>query len=324
MDRYKFGSIFSTEIESYIQYKISAGYNGENCRKSLVGFDKFCVEQHLQEPVFTTYHASLWLEKKNNESNSTHYRRINTSKQFLQYLFLNGYDVYVIRDVKYKETNFQPYIYSETDTYKYFLAVDSYSSNKNHKDAIQYPVIFRILYCCGTRINETLGIRKKDVDLDKGIILLNETKNDKQRYIVLGADLLHLINEFANKCFYLLNDNDYIFTNANGGRIDKKTIYERHREFLLKAGIPFLGDRKGPRLHDWRHHMAIYSFKQMVDSGLDMYVALPILSTYLGHKTIFATEKYIRLTMQLFPYINDKLADKANLVFGNVKFEEGD
>ena len=70
--------------------------------------------------------------------------------------------------------------------------------------------------------------------------------------------------------------------------------------------------------------MAIYSFKQMVDSGLDMYVALPILSTYLGHKTIFATEKYIRLTMQLFPYINDKLVDKANLVFGNVELEEGD
>ena len=38
--------------------------------------------------------------------------------------------------------------------------------------------------------------------------------------------------------------------------------------------------------------MAVYSFKQMTDSGLDMYVALPILSTYLGHKTIFATEKY--------------------------------
>ena len=79
------------------------------------------------------------------------------------------------------------------------MAVDSYTSGMNRKDAIQYPVLFRILYCCGTRINETLGIRKKDVDLDKGILLLNETKNDKQRYVVVGDDLKALLNEYARQ-----------------------------------------------------------------------------------------------------------------------------
>lgn len=225
-----------------------------------IGFDKFCIEQEIQEPVFTAYHASRWLEQRENESHTTHYSRINASKHFLKYLSIKGYDVYVVRDIKYKGTDFQPHIYTHAETEKYFLVIDSYSSAANRKDAIQYPVLFRILYCCGTRINETLGIRKKDIDLDKGIILLNETKK-----------------------------------NANGGRLNEKTIYEKHREFLFQAGIPYLGDGNGPRIHDWRHHMAVYSFKQMTDSGLDMYVALPILSTYLGHKTIFATEKYVRL-----------------------------
>ena len=231
--------------------------------------------------------------------------------------------MFVVRDIKYKGTDFQPHIYTDTEVKKYFLAVDSYYSGKNRKDAIQYPVLFRILYCCGTRINETLGIRKKDIDLSKGIILLNETKNDKQRYVVMGDDLLVLVNEYANKCFYLLDDDDYIFTNANGGRLDEKTVYEKHREFLFQAGIPYLGDGNGPRIHDWRHHMAVYSFKQMTDSGLDMYVALPILSTYLGHKTIFATEKYVRLTLQLFPYIEEKFHLMVDRIFGNV-VKEGD
>ena len=100
-----------------------------------------------------------------------------------------------------------------------------------------------------------------------------------------------VLNEYADKCFYLLNDTDYIFTNANGGRLDQKSIYEKHRDFLFRAGIPYIGDGNGPRFHDWRHHMAVYSFKQMTDSGLDMYVALPILSTYLGHKTNFLPQK---------------------------------
>ena len=35
----------------------------------------------------------------------------------------------------------------------------------------------------------------------------------------------------AEAIYFLLevNDNDYIFTNANGGRLDEKTIYEKHR-----------------------------------------------------------------------------------------------
>lgn len=176
--------------------------------------------------------------------------------------------------------------------------------------------MFRILYCCGTRINETLGIRKQDVDLDKGILLLNEAKNNRQRYVVVGNDLRELLKDYADKCFYLLNDTDYIFTNANGGRLDEKTVYEKHRRFLFQAGIPYQGDGTGPRIHDWRHHMAVYSFKRMADSGLDMYVALPILSAYLGHKTIFATEKYVRLTLQLFPYIEEKFHPLVDRIFG--------
>lgn len=324
MARYEFKSVFADEIQNYVKDKGTAGFNASNFRRNLIGFDKFCIEQNVEEPVFTTYHSSKWLEQHGQESHTTHYSRINASKQFLKYLSIKGYDVFVIRDIKYKGTDFLPHIYTDTEVMNYFLAVDSYSSGMNRKDAIQYPVLFRILYCCGTRINETLGIRKKDIDLEKGILLLNETKNNKQRYVVLGDDLLELIIEYANKCFYLLCDEEFIFTNANGGRLDEKTVYEKHREFLFQAGIPYIGGGNGPRIHDWRHHMAVYSFKQLSDLGMDMYVALPILSTYLGHKTIFATEKYVRLTLQLFPYIEEKFHGMVDRIFGACVSKEGE
>lgn len=321
MVKYEFSSVFADEIQNYISDKKAAGFSGGHTRGNLIGFDRFCTELGLEDPVFTMTHASKWLEQRESESHTTHYSRVNASKQFLKYLSIKGYDVHVVRDVKYKGTDFCPHIYTESETEKYFRAVDSYASVRNRKDAIQYPVLFRILYCCGTRINETIGIRKQDVDLDKGILLLNETKNSRQRYVVMGNDLKGLMNDYANKCFYLLDDADYIFTNANGGRLGKDTVYEKHREFLLRAGIPYTGGGNGPRIHDWRHHMAVYSFKQMTDSGLDMYVALPILSAYLGHKTIFATEKYVRLTLQLFPYIEEKFRPMADRIFGGAADE---
>lgn len=316
MARYEFSSVFAKEIKNYITDRTSAGYNGKNNRTYLIQFDRFCNDHRILEPVFTVSDASAWLERRDTESHATHYSRVNASKHFLTYLSIKGYDVYVVRDIKYKGTDFQPHIYTDDEVQRYFAAVDAYYSVRNRKNALQYPVLFRILYCCGTRINETLGIKKEDVDLEQGILKLNESKNDKQRYVVCGEDLRKLLNIYADRCFYMLADEDYIFTNTNGGRLDEKTVYENHRKFLRKAGIPYIGGGEGPRIHDWRHHMAIYSFKQMTDSGLDMYVALPILSAYLGHKTIFATEKYVRLTLQMFPYIEEKFRGMAERIFG--------
>lgn len=85
---------------------------------------------------------------------------------------------------------------------------------------------------------------------------------------------------------------------------------------LKQAGIPYIGGGHGPRMHDWRHTFAVRAFKQMVDQGMDMYVALPVLSAYLGHKTIYATERYVRLTMELYPYIGEKCSAKFQRVFG--------
>jgi len=152
--------------------------------------------------------------------------------------------------------------------------------------------------------------------LETGVVTLHETKNNRERLVVMGKDMKSLMARFADKCFYLIADDEYIFTNWNGGRLSGETIHDLHVEFLRLAGIPFLGEGHGPRVHDWRHTMAVKSFKQMIDSGLDMYVALPILSAYLGHKDIYSTERYVRLTMSIYPHIEERFASKIEEVFG--------
>jgi integrase len=321
MKRQIFTSVFADELNAYIDHKVSSGYKAISFSNVLKSFDRFCVSHAITSPVFTMAHVDEWIKKRQDEAHTTHYSRMNKTKNFLLYLSKKGFNVVVPRDVKHRTTEFQPHIYSEDEIARYFEAVDTFNSERCKKDKIQYPVLFRILYCCGTRINETLGIRKKDIDLEDGIIRLLETKNDCERYIVLGDDLLALVRQFASKCFYLLNDEDYVFTSQNGKRLQGDTLYDRHRKFLKKAGIPYIGNGKGPRIHDWRHTFSVHSFKQMVDSGLDMYVALPILSAYLGHKSIAATEQYVRLTMSRFPYIEEKFKDKLAKVFAGAKYE---
>jgi integrase len=291
MNRPLFQSAFAEEMNSYLNYQMSAGRKECSFYSRLRIFDRFCVEHGVSEPSFSKETAAMWTRKRDGEATTTHYSRVNGIKLFLIYLSKKGYDVFIIRDVKFRDTGFQPHIYTDNEIKRYFREVDAYTCSRNRKTAIQYPLLFRLLYCCGARINETLGVRKRDIDIQSGVIKL---------------------------------DDGYIFTNSNGARLSGNTIYKIHRQFLQQAGIPFHGDGSGPRLHDWRHTMAVRSFKQMADAGMDMYVALPILSTYLGHKSIYATERYVRLTMSIYPHIEARFGAKAERIFGEVKHYEED
>ena len=316
MSRPVFHSGFADEINQYIDSKVASGFSENSFSIILRKFDSFCCGRGIDRIVFSRADADAWSEKRNDEATTSHYARVNKVKNFLEYLSLKGYDVYLMQDVFFKATDFQPHIFTDDEIQRYFRSVDMYQSRKNRMEAVQIPVLFRLLYSCGTRINETLGIKKSDVDLENGIIKLIEVKNDCERYIILGPDMKDLISRYADKTFYLIDDDDYIFFSSPGERRSGSWVYEIHRKILKQAGIPYLGGGNGPRLHDWRHTFAVRSFKQMIDSGMDMYVALPVLSTYLGHKTIYATERYVRLTMSLYPYIDEKISRKFLEVFG--------
>jgi len=317
-----FSSVFADELNKYLDLQISYGFKEVSYLSNLRLFDRFCVSQVSHISEFTRGLADQWMQIRQGEATTTRYSRVNTVKNFLIYLLNVGYDVYVTRDAAKGNSDFKPHIYSYDEIERYFRVVDSFESRKNRKLKIQLPILFRLLYCCGTRINETLGIRKQDVDIEEGIIKLFETKNNCERFVVLGDDLKELMQQFADKTFYLLADDEYIFANMNGTRYGGDSLYDYHREFLKRAGIPYIGGGKGPRIHDWRHSFSVYAFKRMIDSGLDMYVALPVLSTYLGHKSVYATEVYVRLAMSMFLYIEEKFKEKAELVFGGVGYEK--
>ena len=78
-------------------------------------------------------------------------------------------------------------------------------------------------------------------------------------------------------------------------------MYKWFRLCLDNAGIPHRGRGLGPREHDLRHSFCVHALKSMCAQGMDIYCALPVLSTYVGHKSIYATQQYLRLTAEIYP-----------------------
>jgi len=56
----------------------------------------------------------------------------------------------------------------------------------------------------------------------------------------------------------------------------------------------------------------------MAENGLDMYYSLPILSAYLGHQSVASTDKYVRLTAEMFPLILQKTNELFPYLFPEI------
>lgn len=54
---------------------------------------------------------------------------------------------------------------------------------------------------------------------------------------------------------------------------------------------------------------------KLVGEGMDLYCSLPVLSKFLGHLDAYSTERYLRLTQEVYPDI----INKVNLSLPEIK-----
>ena len=292
-------------VAQFISYKQAQGYKYKSNEESLNRFIKFLAGFGLTECRISKNLVEAYSCKRPEETPKNHANRVSDLKQFTMYLNEIGYEAYIPTVSKFSKhlSSFVPYIFTHNEILRIFKAVDRLKPNSRYNSAIVYPVLIRMLYGCGLRISEALDLKVGDVDLVNGILTIKKSKFDKDRLIPMSESLHSVCQKLYNQIHKNSIENDYFFKNKNGRRRSKNTVAQRFREILWESGIPYNGKGKGPRLHDVRHVFCCHSLKELSDKGIDLYCALPVLSTYIGHSSIKATEKYIRLTEEVYPDI---------------------
>jgi integrase/recombinase XerD len=135
----------------------------------------------------------------------------------------------------------------------------------------------------------------------------------------MSPSLTQYLERYSSKMHTLSSPEDYFFMKRDKTAIASCTVYKNFRKILWKTGISHGGKGRGPRLHDLRHTFAVHSLNQMTRQGVELYCALPILSTYLGHASVQATERYVRLTEEAYPEILDAVSQTCAYIFPAVK-----
>ena len=259
-----------------------------------------------------------FVEKQPHWKRSTQEQRISLIRKTAVFFNNHGITAYVCDKGRFMKTDehFKPYIFSYDEINNILKYTDSEIQKRCYdRNHLFYPVIFRLLYCCGLRISEALSLRIKDIDFKNGLIMIKNSKNRKDRTLPIPDDLIRRFNEYFQSEHKIYHDDDFFFKSLRGGHYDKTTVYHHFRDILFKCGISHGGrDKGGPRLHDLRHTFCVHSLRQFLKNGVDYRAALPILSVYMGHSTISATGKYLRLTADAFP----EIAGMLESIYGNI------
>lgn len=173
-----------------------------------------------------------------------------------------------------------------------------------------YPLLIRVLCFCGLRISEALNLKVKNIDFDNGSFLLQNNKTYQERIITLDDNLKERFCAYKRQMNFKTGE-DYFFPAPDGYRYSVATMDTTFRKALYEAGIPYQGKGKGPRLHDLRHTFCVHSLQKLTSSGQNPYTSLPVLMTYLGHKS---TSRYVHLSAESYP----ALLKQSETIFGNL------
>ncbi len=159
---------------------------------------------------------------------------------------------------------------------------------KSERRRIPWYVIFATFFYTGMRRNELRFLEWKDVDFDKGSIMVRhkdgfKPKTDTARRIPIHPELLPILRSLNR------NKSNYVFINSRGNILAKDEMTQKLKQILRDLKL------KDGKLHSWRHTWTAHSVMNGVPKE-----AIKAIGGWKDYKMI---ERYSHLSSD---YITDQ------------------
>ncbi len=182
--------------------------SGEN-RRFLHGFVKFLRGKRYSESTVRTYYIHvldflIYLKDKpkfdicnrdvamfvedvcmpQNFSISTHRQLVSAMKQFKE--FYPDCKLEKLEFMRPKKSSYLPVVLS----YEEVIALLRCTKNLKHR------AILAMIYSCGLRISELIHLELRDMDVNRMQVLIRNSKNRKDRYVMMAESFLPLLQNY--------------------------------------------------------------------------------------------------------------------------------
>lgn len=307
---YPYQSALAKYIRDYVSEKRALGFIYNVKSYQLFRLDQYWRDHEYDDPHITLERLDEWICALPGESKSSQGSRIGAARDLAIYLNVHGIQSYVPIIYVGKD---HPLIHvlDKTELKELFSAVDSYvPRSTNHEDfrmADEYPIMFRLYYCCGMRNDEVCSLRTSDVDLEKGVITIYNGKNQKDRLVYMPGDLKDLVRKYYGWLIQYLGYSPFwFFPGRNPDKhIPKNSIDRKFRDYwLMTEASKYCG--KAPTPHSLRHSFVVDRVNRWILDGIDINYMFIYLSKYLGHKDPNESFYYYHLVSDAFRIIRQK------------------
>jgi integrase len=157
----------------------------------------------------------------------------------------------------------------------------------------------RLLLFTGCRLGEILHLRWADVDLERGLLFLPDSKTGRKT-VVLNAPAMAILAELPRLGVYVIAGED-------AGAEDEKARSDLKRPWRAVSKRAKLA---GVRLHDLRHTHASF--------GAAGGLGLPIIGKLLGHKQAATTARYAHLDVDPLRRASEHIGSRIAAAMGDL------
>ncbi len=314
----------SEAVLRYINYRRAMGEKYVTGAKNLNRLTKFTGGEIKLENV-TADIVTDYLYGGHNLANATWFIRYGTLKGFFIWANARGLCNHIPLPSKKPrpQTGFQPYIYSDEELKLLFKTALDYRVRRKKKELLYPQCIQMVLIFCyvlGLRLNESISIRIKDIDMNECVIYIRDTKFYKSRMVPFNESIKDILDSFMawRKSERLSQDSEAnLFLDIKGNPLKAKTIEGIFRRIINRLGISRSDTKQQPRIHDLRHTFAVNRLTAWYRQGADVQQLLPQLSTYMGHSHLNYTSVYLTMTDCLLGEANKRFASFAKISENN-------
>lgn len=315
-------TVLSPFIKDFIRVKKGLGFKAERIETGLWAFDTWANEKGNNEVTLPKELVEEWCSRRPNETVTTWSHRTNYLRQFSTYLYNLGYETYIPPIVQVRRESTSPYIYTDAELGAILNAADMLVQRRAHPNygLFSVPALIRMLIGTGIRLGEAVDLLDRDVDLVNNCLTLRDTKNGTERLVPISDSLSDVCKQYRQYRSLLPYIHcDTFFVKLNGTRYTNESFGHWWNQILKIAGIPHLGKQRGPRIHDLRHTFCVKTLARLAREGKDLYYIMPILSMYIGHLSLKATDKYVRLTSEMFPELLNQTDSICTYIYPDFK-----
>ncbi len=272
---------FVKEFLTYIQVeKGLARHTLDSYRRDLDRLQAWANQNKTQLAELTRSDLRKWIASLSREglAPTSIARIVSATRGFFKFLMLDGHiKSHPAEDLDTPQRfSYLPKFLTEDEINRLFAAPDVAT-----EEGIRDRAVLEVMYACGLRVSELVGLKQADVDLLAGLIVCHG-KGNKERRVPLGKSAIHWLQQYsAVKAGYGKATSPFVFLHR-GRPFTRQIAWAMIKRQAEKAGI------KNVSPHTLRHSFATHLLQHGADSRS--------VQALLGHSDISTTQIYTHIT----------------------------